>query len=331
MPICQTPFPSKIAVALPVKDEQSRIQSALTSLEIAARRVGMPVAVVIIVNNTTDATTDRVREIADELSLLVHLHEVAMPALLSNAGSARRLAMEIAAELSPGGVLMTTDADAIVTADWFQAALAQLGCADLVCGAVDVRTRLQTSPLSRRITRVEHSYADALHHVRFAVDRVTGRQAAGAPPHYVESGAALAMWTRTYDALGGLPAVTCSEDRALVHTAEAHGLRVRYSNAMQTYVSARLDGRADGGMADCLKARLLSSDPLADQAMLPLADIVALWDLARSGQDVLWPDRSVARGPRLRASDLEAALPRLRAFVSDVVRPQSLAGRSDAA
>lgn len=331
MPISHTPSPRRIAVALPVKNEESCVRYALASLDIAARRVEAQVSVAILVNNTTDATCDRVREIAESLSISVDLHDVTLPPPLANAGSARRICMQIAADLAPDGVLMTTDADAVVSPDWFAAALAQLSGADLVCGAIDVRDAPSFSASYCRIERVETLYKAALHDVRFAVDRLNSRQSGRKRPHYIESGASLAMWTRSYDAIGGLPAVTSSEDRALAYQVEAQGLRVRYCDAMRSSVSARLDGRAEEGMAACLKARLLTADPWADQSMLPVPQIVALWDAAQAGRPVLWPDRSVGHAPRLRASDLEAALPELSAFVSDVVRPQAGAGTVDAA
>ena len=62
-------------------------------------------------------------------------------------------------------------------------------------------------------------------------------------------------------------------------------------------------------------------DPLADQAMLA-PEVLAVWQRARTGMLTVYPDRSLPVGRRLRASDLEAALPRLRAFVETMVRPQ---------
>lgn len=77
-------------------------------------------------------------------------------------------------------------------------------------------------------------------------------------------------------------------------------------------------------------------DPLADHAMLA-PEVLTMWQRARTGMLTAYPDRSLPVGLRLRASDLEAALPRLRAFVETTVRPQEAdwhalgAGRSDAA
>lgn len=318
----------RIAVALPVKNEQECVQSALVALDRAARRIGNPVLVVTLVNNSSDQTSARIREISPHLGITVHLHQVDLPLVLANAGSARRLAMEIAAELAPEGALMTTDADAVVSSNWFRAALRSLTFADVVCGAIRPDGATATSAASRRIEYIEAQYTTAMHEVRYGIDRLCGRQRRR--PHYMESGASLALHVSAYDAIGGLPARACSEDRALVHSAESHGLRLRYCRAMRATVSARLDGRAQGGMADCLRARHHVADPMADQAMLPLDRIAALWQRALSGETVLWPDRSSAFGQHLRISDLEAILPELRSFVALSVRGHMLARRDDA-
>ncbi|SMO98264.1 Glycosyl transferase family 2 [Paracoccus laeviglucosivorans] len=315
-------------MALPIKDEQDRIQTALAALDLAARRIGNPVLVVALVNNSSDRSCARILEIAPRLGITLHLHQITLPLPLANAGNARRLAMEIAAGLVPDGVLMTTDADAVVSPDWLRAGLMSLAGADVVCGAIRPDGATAISAASRRVERIEAKYAAALHEVRFAVDQLCGRQRCR--PHYMESGASLALHVRAYDAIGGLPAVACSEDRALVHSAESHGLRLRYCNRMSATVSTRLLGRAQGGMAECLRARRHAADPLADQAMLPPDHIVALWERAQSGQNVLWPDRSAATGRRLRISELEAALPELRYFVARTVRGDVLPGANDA-
>ena len=99
---------------------------------------------------------------------------------------------------------------------------------------------------------------------------------------------------------------------------------------MRAAVSGRLDGRAVGGMAACLRARSLSSDPVADQSMLARPHIESLWKATREGQRVLWPDRSVSHGPAQRASDLERALPGLEVFLAEEVRPFMRSGLTDA-
>ncbi|MFC0201211.1 glycosyltransferase [Paracoccus rhizosphaerae] len=328
MPSYHAPI-DRIVVAIPVKDEESRIQSALLALDRAAREVALPVSAVVLVNNSSDRTIARIDSIACSLSIGLHVQEVTLPPPLANAGGARRLAMEMAADRAPQGVLMTTDADSVVAPHWFRASLQGLATSELVCGAIDVE-ELPAEAAGCRIARIERKYGCIMHEIRYASDRLGGRQGGRTRPHYMESGATLAMRTSTYDAIGGLPPVGFGEDRALVHRVEAQGLRVRYCPAMRAAVSGRLDGRAVGGMAACLRARSLSPDPVADQAMLTRPHIESLWEAARDGQHVLWPDRSVPHGPAQRASDLERALPGLAVFLAEEVRPFMRSGLTDA-
>ena len=91
---------------------------------------------------------------------------------------------------------------------------------------------------------------------------------------------------------------------------------------MMVTVSARLQGRAEGGMAETLRHRLAEADPLVDQAMLPLDVIRQLWAEAVAGRPGLYPCRAAPGDwQRLRASDLETALPHLASFVCGTVRP----------
>ncbi|QUS36132.1 glycosyltransferase [Falsirhodobacter algicola] len=316
------PAPRRVIVAVPVRNEEARIQRHLRSLDRAARRAGLPVTVLILVNNTADGTVPRIRAAERQLGLRILLHEVEFPPELANAGNARRLCMDLAVTEDPDAALLTTDADTVVTPDWIAAALNGLGAADLVCGLIRMRPAERIlGPAALRLVRIEARYADLLHEARFGIDRMQGRQPhALRRPHYMEAGATMALRARTYDALGGLPAVASSEDRALAFRAEAHGLTIGYSDAMQVWVSARIDGRAQDGMAACLLARQREQDPLADQAMLAVPDLVALWEGAAASDRQPFPDRSVPLGRRLRVSDLKAALPELEAFVAGTVR-----------
>jgi hypothetical protein len=98
------------------------------------RQTSLPAAVVLLVNNCTDATEDIAN--ATALPFPLDVQSVCLQAHDANAGTARRLAMDRAALLAgPEGVIMTTDADAIVPPDWVALNMAALTAgADAVCG-----------------------------------------------------------------------------------------------------------------------------------------------------------------------------------------------------
>lgn len=315
------PLPRHLAIAIPARDEQARLNRLLTALALAAERSPYPVSALVLANNCSDGTAQVARAFRHPL-LAVETVEIAFPPDQASAGCARRLAMDLA--WRPGALLMTTDGDAtpapgFVASAWHHVAQG----ADLVCGTIgtDARQVLAT-PSGARIAAAEAAYGALVHEVRHCIDRMAGRQPLDGPrPHYMESGAAIAIRADAYAAIGGLPPVPSSEDRALVHRAERHRLCIRYVPDMHAHVSARLFGRAKGGMAECLRRRMTEADPLADQAMLPLGVLRRLWARAMAGHAPLFPDRALAQGRRLRASELEQRLPGLEDFVERQVRP----------
>src|SRR5690606_22113805 len=100
-----------VVIAVPVKNEECRIQRLLRSLDRAARRCRLPVTALMFVNNTSDHTVERMRNA--DLSIPVIIEEAALPRHLANAGNARRLCMDSAAHSAPDAILMTTDADVV--------------------------------------------------------------------------------------------------------------------------------------------------------------------------------------------------------------------------
>ena len=322
-PISQSlqPPPDQIVIAIPVRNEAARIGRLLGALAVAASRCHLPVTAVVLANDCGDRTSAIARGFVQP-SLRIELREVSFPDHQASAGRARRVAMDMAAR--GDALLMTTDGDAVPDPGWINAALgAVVTGADLVCGAITACVdHVLATASGARITRAEGAYAALVHEIRHCLDQMAGRQAVSAArPHYMESGASMAIRARAYRAIGGLPCVDAGEDRALVHRAEAHGLRIRYADDMRVRVSSRLHGRAQGGMAECLRQRMCDGDPLADQAMLPLEALRRLWAEALAGRPPGFPDRAQIYGTRLRASDLERDLPELNHFVATTVRP----------
>ena len=74
------------------------------------------------------------------------------------------------------------------------------------------------------------------------------------PRHCDHTGASLAVRGTVYESVGRLPPLPFREDLAFVGRAKAAGFRLRHDPDVRVKVSARLVGRAAGGMADCLRA-----------------------------------------------------------------------------
>ena len=127
-----------MVVAIPVKNEAERISNCLRAL--SAQRGYSGHQVVLLLNNCTDGSAAIAAALAKDLRIRVHLFEASLPSETANAGQARRLATQVAEKfVSPGGVLLTTDADARVYPNWIEANLRALEQgADAVAGCAEI-------------------------------------------------------------------------------------------------------------------------------------------------------------------------------------------------
>lgn len=123
-----------VVVGLPAKDEEDRIGVCLEALDNQlAKRADH---VVLLAKNCADRTADIARRLRPRLGFELHVVEVQLPPAMANAGHARHLALEAAADLAgDAGILLTSDADGRVDPDWIGANLAAIGAgADAVAG-----------------------------------------------------------------------------------------------------------------------------------------------------------------------------------------------------
>ena len=88
-------------VAIPVQNEESYIAKCLIAL--ARQSGGGHYGIVLLLNNCTDRTLAVVRDVAVGLPMPLLAIDTIVPARMSNAGFARRLAMESAARLAAPG------------------------------------------------------------------------------------------------------------------------------------------------------------------------------------------------------------------------------------
>ncbi|ETX16708.1 hypothetical protein OCH239_00430 [Roseivivax halodurans JCM 10272] len=310
-----------ITVAVPACNEAEGLPAHLAALDRAAARTRAQVDVLIFANGCTDDTA-RLASGFKARHCRVRVESATLAPGEANAGTARRLAARMAVALSPEtDILVTTDADSQLAPDCLEAFRSGVSAgADLVCGTISfsLAPEVRNAPCMRRHDRIATPYGELMRELRFGIDLLCGRRAPGPLPHYVASGACMALSRALYEAIGGFPDAACGEDRALARCAGRRGARIDYCSRAHAVVSPRLVGRAAGGMADTLRRRLGDPDPLTDAAFLRAADVRRVWQAARSGdRTACLPD---AERP-MRLSDLERELPRLRAFMDARVRP----------
>jgi glycosyltransferase involved in cell wall biosynthesis len=291
------------AIIIPARNEADRIGACLTSL--AAGDMARAV-VVLVVNNTTDATADVARDVGSGLGL--HL-KVLERILVHGVGQARRIGCAVALDLLPDlQTLATTDADCLLAPDWLARNLDHLARVDAVCGKIGI------IPAEAGITeRMDQTLACHEGTYRQLVLQVFARFGAHsgdiADTHAEAAGASLACRKAAYLAVDGFAAIPCGEDRRIVRAWRMSGHRVMHADDVKAHASARLDGRAAGGMSDALRARTSGADYLVDDT---LPDAGWLTAQASAGTLGAWPPRMQTR---LRVRDLPAHIKMLRDFL----------------
>ncbi len=282
------------AIVIPARDEERRVRACLDAAGIAIRAArGVCVGIVLVVNNSRDATVAAAFDwAAAQYGVPFVLIDCAFAEAEAGVGVARRLGMDTACEhLAPHGAILTTDADTLVREDWVIGNLTELRHADLICGTVLGRAD-EASALPPAIAAHGSAEWDYLTASIELVARLDPQPHDPAPAHHNAAGASMAVPKHVYEAVGGLPMLTLSEDRAFAKRVEDHDYRIRFSAAAIVETSCRMTGRTEGGMAGALRARALEHDPFADE-WLEATDTLALRHGLRGRLRAVWPDGDV--------------------------------------
>lgn len=264
---------SAVGVVVPARDEQDRIGRCLTSLRRALAEVpdGVTTAVAVVLDRCTDDTPQRVASlVADwpEAAVLIvppagrpaGAREVATIAAAGpvvtaapggrGVGALRDLGLRVlldrlAGHPAAGTWLLSTDADTTVPPDWVRAHLRYAAeGVHAVAGLADLTTtdHLATGALWRYRAIVEHGLHGLTHRHVY--------------------GANLGVRADSYLAVGGFPPDGPGEDHGLWQRLAVAGYRTAQPVGIRVRTSARLRGRADGGLAGLLHALHLDDRPV---------------------------------------------------------------------
>ncbi|PTX36747.1 glycosyl transferase family 2 [Allosediminivita pacifica] len=325
-----------VCIAIPARDEATELVGCLNA--IAASRCSEPVVVLVFANNCSDTTADQAlnwarRSAPEHLDLRVV--EETLPAGKAHAGEARARAMTRAREhVGIDGVVLSTDADSRPAPGWVTDMIDALRGSDLVFGPVTRRP----GAIDPRLSDYERLEQEALA-LQARILQPDGNPQA----HQQLSGASLGVTAKAWDRLGGLPAQASGEDRAFAEIALETGMRVSQPQIAPVFTSWRLAGRASGGHAETLSARLAEPDPYGDARIMRLSELLScaeiLEGLAENGAGAwlmtygiqptalspcatpwrvstcLRPDSSTGAAA-LRMSEIKAMLPELRRLTS---------------
>lgn len=257
-------------VAVPARNEAQRLPHLLRALNGQQRWTDGPaiLPVVLVLNNTTDDSAAIVRSLMASLSrIAIHMVERSFAPEAAHVGSARRLAMETAAGIiGSNSAILTTDADAIPAEDWVERNLLALANgADIVGGRIvgDPEEEAHLGRGFQRRAAKYAQYANLCDELASIIDPVSHDPW---PRHQDHTGGSIAVRGDVYTAVGGMPALPFREDIGFVSTVLRAGYRLVHPMAVTVTVSARTEGRAPGGMADCVKSWL--ADELAGKPIL---------------------------------------------------------------
>jgi glycosyltransferase involved in cell wall biosynthesis len=256
-------------VAVPVRNEEERIAACLRAIDAQTGLAPGGLGLVLFLNNCTDRTEAIVADLVPTLSIPVRVLVETFSG--AHAGWARRRAMDAAAawlgESGNAGIILSTDADSRVPANWVARNVAAIRAgADAVAGRVELdpaEAALLPPSLPAR-GKLEDRY-DAL--ITEAEARLDPDPHDPWPCHRTAIGATLAVTRAAYLQVGGMLEIPLGEDGAFIAKLLEHGLRVRHATDVCVTISARLAGRAPGGVADTIRSRCEEPDALCDARM----------------------------------------------------------------
>lgn len=242
-----------VAVAIPVKNEQTHLPACLDALDRAAGHFGGKVDIVAMANDCTDDTVHLLKAWQPRHATLRWSAVSLLPGA-QHAGWARRLALDAAAGLlrSDHDLILSTDADTNVSDSWITRIVAHADVGhDAIAGrALTLRSdRAVLGKVARHRLDQLGRYYTALDYLRASAEPEPHDPW---PRHFYEGGASIAVTRGVYDRIGGAPTPHVAEDRALFDRIRAHGGRVRHPLDVRVFTSCRTAGRAPGGMADAV-------------------------------------------------------------------------------
>lgn len=325
------------AVAIPARNEEALLPRLVLALgrQTILDRLAAPLDVIVVLNNTTDGSrraVDGAAALVPRLRLTVE--EATYAPDRAHVGTARARAMDLAAAAAPTGVVLTSDADAVPSETWIEANLAAIEAgADIVGGLIvgDAEEEASHGPGFQRRAALHARYAALCDELAWLVDPIPHDPW---PRHSDHTGGSLAVRTEVYRAVGGMEPLPFREDVGFVSRVRAAGFLLRHPLDVAVTVSARTEGRAKDGMADCVAAWLreeargapvLVECPAAVEARLRRRN--RLRDGAGGGRVTA----ALVEASGLDGLDAPATVPALTAIAALADRIASLRGVADAA
>jgi hypothetical protein len=252
----------QVCVVVPARNEESNLRHLVVALAGQLGLDGLPLdpegsEIIILLNNCIDRSATVLRDLRPPGLPKLHVAQITLEAHEAHVGRARQILFDTAYDRlraigRADGLILTTDADTRPEPDW----IAQT-CAEFVKNVSGVGGRILLEPEERaalpasvqRLFLLDIGYRRALEELR---SLYAPEPEDPFPRHHQHYGASLAVTAAAYAKAGGMPSPRSSEDAALYRAIVASGGRFRHSDRVRVRTSARVLGRAEGGLADAL-------------------------------------------------------------------------------
>jgi Glycosyl transferase family 2 len=250
----------KVCVVVPARNEELNLPRLVAALTGQLGSDGLPLEpevfeIIILLNNCIDRSAGILRDLRPSGLLKLHVAEITLEAHEAHVGRARQILFETACQRfhsigrADDGLILTTDADTRPNPDWISQ-----NCAEFAKNVSGVGGRILLEPQERkalpanvhRLFLLDVGYRRALEEMR---SLYAPEPADPFPRHHQHYGASLAVTAAAYAKAGGMPLTRSSEDAALYRAIVASGGRFRHSDRVRVRTSARVVGRAEGGLA----------------------------------------------------------------------------------
>ncbi len=244
-----------VTILIPARNERAAIGPTLRALADQRDLDGSPrdcrdTAVVVLANGCTDDTSSVARTYAEPFGERLHVVDVPLAASPPNIGAIRRSMFDAAARRSlragmPRALLVSLDADTVVSPAWIATLLRESANVDAVAGYVTIADPAATCSASfADLYRRFLALGDLLARIE---SRIDPRPDDPYPRHGAFSAAGFAVTAEAYVRSGGMPAVGQFEDRLFERALLESGARIRHSLDLRSWTSPRRDARVSGG------------------------------------------------------------------------------------
>ncbi len=264
----------RACIVVPARNEEQLLPRLIASLADQRRLDGTPVEpryseVLLLLNNCSDGTSEIARALQSRHPrLTLHVRDIEFTSEDAHVGRARQALFDVALERfrslgRESGLILTTDADSRPAQDWIAQNEAEVAAGvDGVGGRItlDCAEHAALPAGVRRFFLLDIGYRRALEALRHLY---APEPHDPFPRHHQHFGSSLSVTARAYARAGGMPLRRSSEDVALYRAVLESGGRFRHSYRVRVQTSARMVGRAPGGLSDAIRQWSCQADEAA--------------------------------------------------------------------